>query len=183
MGRIDLKQEVLPAISDYKSLEKFLKKDLEYCVVMNFSLIHLHRVCRLLREGGKKCLVHVDLIKGIASNEYGAEFLIDGFKVEGLISTHPSVVEMARKKKAIAILRIFILDSQSLRRSLEMAKKCQPDYMEILPGFSSEVAGMIKEEVDIPLIGGGLIQSSGMVKRCIENGLIAVTASDEDLWK
>ncbi len=182
MGRIAFNQQVLPAISDYKSLEKFLGRDLEYCVLMNFPLIQLHRVCKLLREHDKKCLVHVDLIKGIASNEYGAEFLIDGYKVDGLISTHPAVIEVAKKKKVTAILRVFVLDSQSLRRSLEIAGKCQPDYMEILPGFSSEVADMIREKVDIPLIGGGLIQSPEMIRRCMDKGLVAVTASDEILW-
>lgn len=177
-----MNQKILPAISNYKKLEKFIESELEYCVVMNFPLIQLHRVCKLLRDNDKKCFVHVDLIKGLSSNEHGAEFLIDAFKVDGLISTHPSVIEMAKKKRVAAILRIFMIDSQSLKKSLSIARKCQPDYMEILPGFSSQIATAIHSEIDTPLIGGGLIDSKELVDQCIHNGLVAVTTSVVDLW-
>lgn len=177
-----INQKVLPAISDYKALEKFIETDLEYCVVMNFPLIQLYRVCKLLNENNKKCIVHLDLVKGLASNEYGAEFLIDAYKVSGVISTHPSVIEMAKKKKVIGIQRIFIIDSLSLNKSIRIASKLKPDYIELLPGFAYEVVEKIKKEIDTPLIGGGLISTEEMVDKCINGGLVAVTSSIPVLW-
>ena len=162
-----INQKVLPAISDYKALEKFIKTELEYCVVMNFPIIQLYQVCKLLNKNNKKCIVHLDLVKGLASNEYGAEFLIDAFKVSGVISTHPSAIEMALKKKVIGIQRIFIIDSLSLNRSIRIASKLKPDYIELLPGFAYEVVDRIRQDIKTPLIGGGLI---------------AVTASIPELW-
>lgn len=178
-----INQKVLPAISDYKALEKFIKTDLEYCVVMNFPLIQLYRVCKLLNENSKKCIVHLDLVKGLASNEHGAEFLIDAYKVSGVISTHPSVIEMAKKKKVIAIQRIFIIDSLSLNKSIMIAKKCQPDYIELLPGYAFEVKAKIEAVINTPLIGGGLISNEEMVDKCLNGGLVAVTSSVAELWK
>lgn len=177
-----IKQKVLPAISDYKALEKFLVTDLEYCVVMNFPLIQLYRVCKLLNENKKKCIVHLDLVKGLASNEHGAEFLIDAYKVSGVISTHPSVIEMAKKKKVIGIQRIFIIDSLSLAKSIKIAKRLEPDYIELLPGYAYEVFSKIREEVKTPLIGGGLISEATMVDKCLSGGLVAVTSSNHKLW-
>lgn len=178
-----MKQRILPAISNYKSLEKFLKTDITYCVILNFPLIQLKRVCQMLHQGNKKCIVHLDLVKGIANNEYGAEFLIEAFNIEGIISTHPSAIEMAKKRNMISIMRIFIIDSQSLAKSMSIAKRCQPDYIELLPGYSYEVAGEIRKFTDTPLIGGGLISTEDMVEKCLANGLVAVTSSDVDLWR
>ncbi len=175
-------QKILPAVSNYKSLEKFLKTDLTYCVVMNFPLIQLYQVCKLLRDNGKRCLAHLDLIKGIASNEHGAEFLIDAYKVDGIISTHPSAIEASKRKKVIAILRIFIIDSYSLSKSIEIAKRCRPDIIELLPGYAFEVKEQIHKEIDTPLIGGGLISDRGLAEACIAKGLIAVTTSNPALW-
>lgn len=178
-----MKQVMLPAISDYKALEKFIKTGLEYCVVMNFSLIQLKQVCALLKEHNKKCFVHLDLIKGIANNEFGAEYIIETFAVDGIISTHPSVLEIAKQKKVKTVLRIFIIDSLALNKSLSIAKKYQPDYIEILPAFSYELKERIDKEVSIPLIGGGLVSTVEMVDRCLAGGLVAVTCSEAGLWK
>jgi len=178
-----MNQRILPAVSDFKSLEKFVETDLEYCVVLNFTLIQLNQVSKRIREKHKKCIVHMDLINGIASNEDGAAFIIEAFHVEGLISTHPSVIDMAKKKHVLGIQRIFIIDSRSLRKSIQIAKKCQPDYIELLPGHSFEVKGIIDKELTIPLIGGGLISNEEMVEKCLNEGLVAVTTSSVQLWE
>lgn len=178
-----MKQVMLPAISDFKALEKFIKTGLEYCVIMNFPLIQLEHVCKLLKEHQKKCLVHLDLIKGIANNEYGAEYLIQAYHVDGIISTHPSVIEIAKQKKVLTVLRIFIIDTLALNKSISIAKKYEPDYIEILPAFSYEIKDKIDQEIQIPLIGGGLVTGSEMVERCLAGGLVAVTSSDANLWK
>lgn len=177
-----INQKVLPAISDYKALEKFIETELEYCIVLNFPLIQLYRVCKLLNENKKKCIVHLDLVKGLASNEHGAEFLIDAYKVSGVISTHPNVIEMAKKKKVIGIQRIFIIDSSSLSKSIKIAKRLEPDYIELLPGYAYEVMKEIRKTVDTPLIGGGLISNKELVDKCLNGGLVAVTSSVPALW-
>lgn len=178
-----MNQVMLPAISDFKALEKFVKTGLEYCVIMNFPLIQIKHVCTLLKEHHKKCFIHLDLIKGIANNEFGAEYMIETFAVDGIISTHPSVIEIAKAKNVKTVLRIFIIDSLALNKSLNIAKKYQPDYIEILPAFSYELKARIEAEVSIPLIGGGLVSSVEMVDRCLAGGLVAVTCSESKLWK
>ncbi len=108
--------------------------------------------------------------------------MIENYKVSGVISIHPSVIKMAHKKKCISIQRIFIIDSLSLNRSISIAKKCKPDYIELLPGYSYEVEKAIHKEINVPLIGGGLISTVEMVDRCLENGLAAVTSSEPSVW-
>lgn len=178
-----MNQSILPAISNHRALEKFIETDLIYCVVMNFSVSQLTQVCKLLHNNNKKVIVHIDLIKGISSDEYGAEFLVDAFKVDGLISTHPSVIELSKKRRIISIQRIFIIDSMSLNKSIQIAQKCKPDFIEMLPGYSYEISERLSKVLNIPLIGGGLINEQSTVDKCLSSGLVAVTTSEVSLWK
>lgn len=176
------KQKILPSISNLKMFETFLDSELEYCILQNLHISALHSICRMADKNNKKCLVHIDLIKGIASDEYGAEFLCQVIKVDGLISTYPSVIKVAKKKKKIAIQRIFLIDSLSLEKSINLVIKTQPDYIEMLPGIATAIVESIIKQVDIPLIGGGLIRSKKDVQNCLDSGLVAVTTSRKELW-
>jgi glycerol uptake operon antiterminator len=165
-----------------KTFESFLASKLEYCILQSFHLAVLNSLCNMAHKYNKKCLVHIDLIKGIASDEYGAEFLCQNLKVDGLISIHPSVIQMAKKNKKLAIQRIFLIDSLSLEKSISLAKKTQPDYIEILPGIACAVVESLLEQLEVPLIGGGLIKTQKEIRNCLDVGLVAVTTSKAELW-
>lgn len=179
-----MNQSILPAISNMKHIESFIKSDLEYCILMNCQLETLQTLCNLVHAHGKKCFVHVDLIKGIANDGYGASYLCQVFKLEGLISTHASVIEVAKKHKKIAILRIFLIDTMSLSKSIDMSNKIQPDYIELLPAIAAcQIIAKLQAHTQIPLIGGGLIETSSDIDKCLQLGIQAITTSNTALWQ
>jgi len=178
-----LQQNIIPAISSFKMLEKFLRTDMTYCVLLNFHINHLKMVVEQLHQSGKKCIVHSGMIKGLSSDNAAAEYLIQSLKVEGIISTKPSVIQVAKKNNVISVFRMFLIDSTSFKRGISSFEDCNPDMVELLPAISYQLLDTIQEHIDVPIIGGGMITSKKMISECIEAGMEAVTTSNYEFWK
>ena len=176
-------QKILPAISNFKNLKEFLKSDYTYCIIMDFQLAEIEYIIKDLKENNKKVLVHVDLIKGLTADEYGAIHLIQNLKVDGLISIKPRVMEVAKKRNVISMQRIFLKDSLSFQKSLDMVNKTEPDCLEVLPAISGELIQQIKDYVHIDVYCGGLISSKTQIENCMKSGASGVTVSNTTLWK
>lgn len=175
-------QQIIPAISDFKSLRKFIKTDISYCVLMGFQLAELHHVVQELHEHNKNVILHIDLIKGLSSDEYGAIHAIQNLKVDGIISIKPNVIQLAKKRHILGVLRIFLKDSMSLQKSLQVISHTAPDFVEVLPAIGGSILSHIKDNVTVDIICGGLISSKEQIDECLTSGAKAVTISDSTLW-
>ncbi len=82
----------------------------------------------------------------------------------------------------LTIFRVFIIDSQALTRSIELIKKVEPDYVEVLPGVASKAVSKIQQETSASVIAGGLIDEQSEIREAISNGAKYVTTSYEKLW-
>ncbi len=180
---MQIHQRVIPAISSHKDLKLFLQSPLPFGILMNFQLAQLPDLVETMKSYHKKVLVHSELIKGLASDEFGAIYLIQTLKVDGIISSKSKVIEVCKKRNVLGIFRFFLKDSISLEQSLEMARRCEADYYEILPALSTQILPDIKKQLDKPIWMGGLIQSEEHVLACYQAGASAVTTSNSTLWK
>lgn len=179
---MQLNQNVLPAISNHQDLKKFLLCHLTCGVLMNFQLAQLPELILLMKKEHKKVFVHSELIKGLASDEFGAIYLIQTLKVDGIISSKPKVIDVCKKRGVIGIFRFFLKDSISLKKSLEIARKLSPEFIEILPASSLEVIKDIKKMTSAQILMGGLIKDKQQINECLKAGAIAVTTSNYNLW-
>lgn len=177
-----LRQKIISAISDYKKLDKFLKSDLEYGILMNFQLAQLEDLIGKMKKHHKKVLIHSELIRGLSSDEYGAIYLIQSLHVDGIISSKPKVIEVCKKRSVIGIYRFFIKDTISLVQSLDIGRHLKPEYVEILPACSYGLIKEIQEQLHCQILLGGLIRSKEQLKTFFENGAVAVTTSKVSLW-
>jgi len=175
-------QKILPALSSFKSIKEFIKSSIVYCILVDFQLAELEDIILELKSHNKKVLVHIDLIKGIAANEFGAIFLIQKLRVDGIISTKHQPILVAKKRNVISIQRIFLKDSISLDKSLIVVEKVKPDYLEIMPAISNSILTTIIERTHLKVFCGGLIQTKEQIQTCLDNGAIGVTTSNIDLW-
>ncbi|MGL4383596.1 MAG: glycerol-3-phosphate responsive antiterminator, partial [Bacilli bacterium] len=57
-----------------------------------------------------------------------------------------------------------------------------PDILEVLPGIAKSGIDKIKEVIDTPLIGGGLITTQEDANFALNNGLLAITTGEKKLW-
>ncbi len=176
-------QRIIPAISDHKKLKKFLASDLTYGILMNFQLAQLDDLVRQMKEANKKVLIHSELIRGLSSDEYGAIYLIQALKVDGIISSKPKVIEVCQKRGVIGIYRFFIKDSISLEQSLEIGVRLKPEFVEILPACCYDLVQEIRSKLHCEVLLGGLIKCSDQANKCFASGAVAITTSNPDLWE
>lgn len=174
---------ILPAIRDLKDLDKVANSNYEYVVLLNTHIGQLKSLVKMLHDHDKKVLLHADLVQGLKSDEYAAQFLCRDIRPEGLISTRKNVLITAKKAKLITIQRLFLLDSIALESSYNMLDSIQPDLIEVLPGVIPHIIKEIFDKTNVPIIAGGLIRTIDEVNAAIEAGAVAVTTSNRELWQ
>lgn len=169
--------KILPSLNSVDDLPGFLESDYPVCFLSKVPLCHLGEMLEKLAARGKKGIVHVDLASGISNDEQGAEYLIQTFKPFGLMTTKVPVVTAAKKHKVVAIQQMFLLDSSSVKRSLELIAKSKPDYVYVNPGICTAYYPVLKKELPCPLLVGGLISGRADIERALQAGANSVTVT------
>jgi glycerol uptake operon antiterminator len=177
-----MKDVIIPAITSIKALEQFLLTSHPIGIVMSIHASMLSRVVERIHQSGKKAWVHLDLLPGISSDEAGAEYVIQSFGVDGIVSTKTGAVKTAKKKGVTAVYRVFLIDSASLEKSIQRIEELSPDYIEFLPGLAQKIIPVIAQRITPPIIGGGLLQDQSDIQACFAAGMVAVTISNPNLW-
>jgi glycerol uptake operon antiterminator len=174
---------VIPAARGFKELDAALASDCETIFLLYGELIHLKNIMQSVRRTGKKLFLHIELLKGIKEDEASIHYLAKELKVDGIISTRTPSLICAKKYGLKTIQRGFLIDSQSLHTIIKNASIGNPDYIELLPGFSYPMISQIKQSLNIDIIMGGFINEEDQVDRMFKEGAIAVSTSHQNLWK
>jgi len=177
-----MNNHILPAIRSMKDMEKFLKMDYERCVLLDTHIGHLQGILEQMKKHQKEVMLHIDLIKGLSNDEAAVEYVIQQYKPHGIISTKTKIIKRAKKLNTLTILRVFILDSTALSRSIELIKQSDPDLVEVLPGVATKVIKEISDKTGKRIIAGGLINTKEEIDLAIESGAQYVTSSDITIW-
>lgn len=175
-------RKIFPVLRDMREFEKILKGQHEVIVFLDTRVSQMESLVKAAHEHDKKVFVHADLVKGLKADEYGIEYLIRNVKADGIISTRGNAIAFAKKNKVLGILRLFALDSYALDNNLKLCSKIEPDYIEVLPGVVPDIVSEVHSKTGIPVIAGGLIRSKQDVINALENGAIAVSTSNPELW-
>ncbi len=126
--------------------------------------------------------VNVDLVGGIAADASGLRFLSG--RVEGIISTHRHVVELAKTSGLMTIQRLFAIDSGAVERGLKLIRRAEPDFVEILPALAyCEIAERYAAVLNLPVLAGGLLETRNDISTILEAGAVGVSTSHQGLWK
>lgn len=176
-------QKILPAARDIKSFEKLLQCKYEYIVLLEVHISQLKNLKQIATKHHKKLIIHADLIQGLKTDNFAADYLCNDIKPAGIISTRSNMILRAKSKGIIAIQRMFLLDGIALEKSYSLIEQTQPDYIEMLPGVIPELVSEVYEQTGIPIITGGLIRTKAHVKEALSAGAVAVTTSDRELWE
>ena len=102
--------------------------------------------------------------------------------LNGLKLNKTKVIRKAKSLNTLTIFRVFIIDSQALTRSIELIKKVEPDFVEVLPGIASKAVNQIQKETSTSVIAGGLINDEEEIQEAISSGAKYVTTSYQKLW-
>lgn len=133
------------------------------------------------RERRPFICVNVDMVGGVAADASGLRFLSRG--VDGIISTHRHVIELAKGAGFLTIQRLFAIDSGAVERGVKLIRHANPDGIEILPGVAyPEVVARYRESLTQPTLAGGLITDRETIKHILDAGAAGVSTSTPSLW-
>ena len=142
----------------------------------------LERVQQAGRGGRPAVCVNVDLVGGISADASGLRFLAG--RVEGIISTHRHVVELAKGLGLVAIQRLFAIDSGAVERGARLIGRADPHCVEILPALAlPEVLALHPGLLERPVLAGGLLKGEKDVAALLAAGATGVSTSHRGLWR
>jgi Glycerol-3-phosphate responsive antiterminator len=79
-------------------------------------------------------LVNVDIVGGISADASGLGFLSQ--HIEGVISTHRHVIELAKEKGLFTVQRLFAINSGAVEQGVRLIRRAKPHCVEILPALA-----------------------------------------------
>ncbi|MFC3420147.1 glycerol-3-phosphate responsive antiterminator [Salinicoccus hispanicus] len=173
---------ILPAIRSMKDFEKLIGSRYRSCVVLDMHIGHLESHLTTIKKHGFDVYLHLDLIKGLSVDTASLEFIHQKYKPTGIVTTRGRVIKKANQLGMETILRVFVIDSSAIEKSIELIKQSEPKLIEILPGVVPKVIHLFKQEVDAEVIAGGLIETQSEVDDAIAAGAKYVTTSNTELW-
>lgn len=178
------RKPIIPAIKDDRGLAKALGSGAELVILLHGDIFVLPKRVKAVQDVGKKALVHIDLIDGVAKDAAGVKYLAKEMGADGIVSIKAGLIAAASKLGLLTVQRLFVVDSTSLESGIRLIENSAPDAVEILPGVAlpflqSRLRGLAGRN----LVAGGLIDTVEEAKAVLQAGALAISTSAEALWK
>lgn len=173
---------VIAAVKDNDGLEKALKTDVKIVFTLFGTVVNICEITEKIKCAGKLCMVHIDLVDGLASRESSIDFIRKYTGADGIISTKANLVRNAGFQGLLAIQRFFLLDSMAISNIEKQFPKDLACAAEVLPGLMPKIISKIVREVGVPLIASGLICDKEDVLGALSAGACAVSSTDPRVW-
>ncbi|MDR3645847.1 MAG: glycerol-3-phosphate responsive antiterminator [Clostridia bacterium] len=173
---------VVAAIRDETKLEDVIRSRVKIVFVLCGSILNIAETCKRLNDADKIVYIHVDMLEGLKGDMAGIEFLKKGACCEGILTTKSNVVRVAKQLGLHTILRVFILDSLSLKTGIKNVNEAGPDAVEIMPGVACKVIADLEKKISVPVIAGGLIVNREQVMESLSAGAVAISTASQALW-
>ena len=178
---------VIAAVKSDAGLQAAVEmEEIQVIFVLYGDVCTIPEILERIKAAGKKAMVHIDLIAGLSAKEISVEFIARQTRADGIITTKPALVRRAKELGIFAVLRFFVIDSLALKNIENLEMQCgtsRPDFIEVLPGVMPKVLGRIAKVSRIPMIAGGLITEKEYVIAALSVGAIAVSSTNQDVWK
>lgn len=178
---------VIAAVKNDAGLQAAVEmEEIQVIFVLYGDVCTIPEILERIKAAGKKAMVHIDLIAGLSAKEISVEFIARQTRADGIITTKPALVRRAKELGIFAVLRFFVIDSLALKNIENLEMQCgtsRPYFIEVLPGVMPKVLGRIAKVSRIPMIAGGLITEKEDVIAALSVGAIAVSSTNQDVWK
>ncbi len=172
---------VIAAIKSQECAQAAARSPVSVAFVLGGSILTMDRIMEELTGAGKLVFLHMDLIEGIGRDEAGLIFAARHWRPTGIISTRAQLVKAAREHGLLAIQRVFLLDSGSIKSGIQLISQCSPDFVEVMPGVIPKAIGQFKA-AGRPVIAGGMVTERAEVIDALAAGALAVSTSSRELW-
>jgi glycerol uptake operon antiterminator len=174
---------ILPAIRKPEFVERAVASRGKLVYLLTGDPDNVEAMIREIVAAEKIPLVNLDLLNGFSRDRYAVNYL-KRIGAQGIISTHLDPLRHALAIGLYAIQRTFLLDSGAMDTISNQLKNTPVHALEILPAL---VAPKMLSRVraispDLPVVGGGLIETMKEVEELLAQGLSAVSTSNPVMW-
>lgn len=180
-GRLK-KCPVIAAVQAEKDLGAALKSNAGTIILLCADIFNAKLLVDQIKQAGKNAIIHMDFLEGIGRDSKALDYIIKVINPDGVISTKSSHIKAASSKGIFTIQRFFLIDNKSYEMTLKSIKSMRPDMIEIMPGVMPSIIKRIVNELNIPVIAGGLIDNEQDIRDAIEAGALGVSTSKKNLW-
>jgi glycerol uptake operon antiterminator len=144
---------------------------------------HLGPLVWAVQARHKMAFVHLDLIAGLGKDRAGVTFLAREIGVNGIITSHSTLIAAAKAERVLAMQRLLLHDDLALSSALSALDHARPDIVEVLPGM---IFPLVKEQIrarlTLPIIVGGFVSEPSQRDSATEGGALAISTSTAELW-
>lgn len=172
---------VIAAVKSREGLEKALKSDVNIIFTLFGTVTDIGGLSRQIKDAGKLCMVHLDLIDGLAPREVSVDFVAANTQADGILSTKQGLVKTAAARGLLTIQRFFLLDSMAME-NIRKQYASGTGAIEVLPGLMPKMIRKVQQAVPVPVIAGGLISEKEDVIAALSAGACAVSTTNEEMW-
>jgi glycerol uptake operon antiterminator len=174
---------IIPAVRKVEFLDQAIAAHGKIVYLLTGDPENCESMIQKVLAAGKLPIVNLDLLNGFSRDRYAVNYLKRA-GARGIISTHLDPLRHALSIGLYGIQRTFLLDSGAMDAIANQLKNSPVDALEVLPAL---VAPKILERVraisqELPVLGGGLIQTMKEVEELLAQGLSAVSSSNPRMW-
>lgn len=171
------------AVKTAEQLEMALEGRPGVIFILRGDGLEMTPILRRVHAAGKLAAVHLDLVDGLASDIAGVRWLARS-GADAIISSQGQAVRAIKAEGVTAIQRVLCLSELAVDHGLAAVSRAQPHIVELLPGvILPQVTDLVLPRLTVPLLAGGFIRNQDDVDAVLAAGALAVTTSEQALWK
>ncbi len=179
----DLLEEnpVIAAVKNDEQLDLAVNSSAQIIFVLFGDVMNIKKISEIIASKNKMGIIHIDLVEGFTNKEVVIRYIKEKTRFDGIISTKPQVIKLAKKYDLVGVQRVFIFDTISLNTvKNHMISEC--DAIEVLPGIIPKVLGIISKYSNKPVVAGGLIETKEEVMQALSSGATCISTTKKEIW-
>ncbi|OOM77125.1 glycerol-3-phosphate responsive antiterminator [Clostridium puniceum] len=173
---------VIAAVKNEEQLDGAINSSAQIIFVLFGDVMNIKKISEIIAVKNKIGIIHIDLVEGLTNKEVVIKYVKEETNFDGIISTKPQVVKLAKKYDLVGVQRVFIFDTLSLNTvKNHMISEC--DAIEVLPGIIPKVLGIISKYSNKPVVAGGLIETKEEVMQALSSGATCISTTKKEIWE
>ena len=174
---------IIPAIRKAELLEQAVAARGKIVYLLTGDPENCEAMVKRILDADKLPIVNLDLLNGFSRDRYAVNYL-KRVGAEGIISTHLDPLRHALSIGLYAVQRTFLLDSAAMDTITNQLKNTSVDALEVLPALvAPKILARVRSiSPELPVVGGGLIQTLKEVEELLAQGVSAVSSSNPQMW-
>lgn len=172
---------IIAAVKSRDYLERAINSEVQAIFLLSSNIIDIEALSRLAHSKGKVLFIHMDFVDGLSKDAAGVRYLSTK-GIDGIISTRSNIIAAAHDAGIRCVQRFFMIDSRSVDTALETLRQSKADMIEIMPALAYKSITKIKNNIQIPIIAGGLIETRDEVYKALGAGASMISTGKTELW-